>query len=512
MDTVAGGESMEVGALKRGLTRPVVHDLSELGEGPSSDLLRRDSIRRRLLAAADATALVAAYATVWLVLPSSSDLGEPLALAAVIPVWIVLNKLLGLYDRDAHLVHKSTLDELPRLALSAVLGTTLTFLLVPPLGGFELGRAETVAYLALAFCWIALLRGTVRAALVRRIRPERCLIVGSGFVAGTVARTLACHPEYGVTLVGFVDVPQSSADREEEASNGNGHPPLKTPGGYADMLGDLDAFAETCREFKVDRVVVAFSSIAHTRLIDVIRTSKQLGLKISVVPRLFEVIGHQVEVDQLEGMTLLGLRGFGRTRSSLAMKRAIDLAGATAGLVLLSPLMVLICIAIKVNSRGPVFYVHKRVGRGNREFSMLKFRTMVDGAELLKPSLSHLNEADGPMFKIADDPRVTRVGRLLRRSSLDELPQLINVLRGDMSLVGPRPLVPSEDMHVIGYHRERLDLTPGLTGPWQVLGRTAIPFQEMIKLDYLYVAEWSLWNDMKLLLRTAPLVLQGRGQ
>jgi lipopolysaccharide/colanic/teichoic acid biosynthesis glycosyltransferase len=137
---------------------------------------------------------------------------------------------------------------------------------------------------------------------------------------------------------------------------------------------------------------------------------------------------------------------------------------------------------------------------------------MLDGAERLKPDLEHLNEAEGPMFKIADDPRVTPIGRFLRRTSLDELPQLINVLRGDMSLVGPRPLIPSEDVHVIGYHRERLDLTPGLTGPWQVLGRTAIPFQEMIKLDYLYVAEWSLWNDIKLLLRTAATVVQGSGQ
>jgi lipopolysaccharide/colanic/teichoic acid biosynthesis glycosyltransferase len=151
------------------------------------------------------------------------------------------------------------------------------------------------------------------------------------------------------------------------------------------------------------------------------------------------------------------------------------------------------------------------VGRENREFSIFKFRTMIDGASDMKPDLAHLNEMDGPMFKIADDPRVTPLGRWLRKTSIDELPQLLNVLVGDMSLVGPRPLVPSEDVHVIGRHRERLDLTPGLTGPWQVLGRTAIPFQEMTKLDYLYVAEWSLWNDVKLLLRTAPAVFQGRG-
>jgi lipopolysaccharide/colanic/teichoic acid biosynthesis glycosyltransferase len=219
-----------------------------------------------------------------------------------------------------------------------------------------------------------------------------------------------------------------------------------------------------------------------------------------------------VEVDQLEGTTLLGLSGFSRTRSSLALKRAMDLIGAGVGFILLAPLMLLIAIAIKLTSRGPVFFVQDRIGRGTRPFGMYKFRTMCQDADDLKAELEHLNEAAHPMFKITEDPRVTKVGRMLRRTSLDELPQLFNVLKGEMSLVGPRPLVPSEDDHVIGYHRERLDLTPGLTGTWQVLGRSTIPFHEMVKLDYLYVAEWSLWNDVKLLIRTAPLVLQARGR
>jgi lipopolysaccharide/colanic/teichoic acid biosynthesis glycosyltransferase len=159
-----------------------------------------------------------------------------------------------------------------------------------------------------------------------------------------------------------------------------------------------------------------------------------------------------------------------------------------------------------------VLFRQERVGRGNRQFRMLKFRTMVRDAEELRPDLEHLNEmTGGAMFKIADDPRITRVGGLLRRASLDELPQLWNVLRGEMSLVGPRPLIPSENAHVIGRHRARLDLTPGLTGPWQVMGRNAIPFSEMVKLDYLYVAEWSLWNDLKLIVRTLPVVIGRRG-
>ncbi len=211
-------------------------------------------------------------------------------------------------------------------------------------------------------------------------------------------------------------------------------------------------------------------------------------------------------------MTLLGVRGLSRTRSSLGLKRSLDLVGAIAGLLVLTPLFIAVALAIKATSRGPVLFSQERIGRGNRPFRLYKFRTMSAGADDLKPQLLHLNESDGPMFKIANDPRVTRVGRLLRRTSVDELPQLWNVLKGEMSLVGPRPLVPFEDDHVVGRHRERLNLTPGLTGPWQVLGRTRIPFEEMVKLDYLYVSEWSLWNDIKLLLRTVPVIVFAGGQ
>jgi exopolysaccharide biosynthesis polyprenyl glycosylphosphotransferase len=231
-----------------------------------------------------------------------------------------------------------------------------------------------------------------------------------------------------------------------------------------------------------------------------------------VVPRLFEVIGAGVEIDQVEGMTLLGIRGLTRTTSTLAMKRATDIVGASLGLLLLAPLFAVIAVAIKLTSQGSVFFLQERVGRGNRVFHMWKFRTMVRGARHQQADLAHLNEMEGgAMFKIADDPRITPVGRILRRASLDELPQLWNVLRGEMSLVGPRPLVPAENDQVMGWHRTRLDLTPGLTGPWQVMGRNAIPFQEMVKLDYLYVTDWSLWSDIKLLLRTLPVVVGRRG-
>jgi len=181
------------------------------------------------------------------------------------------------------------------------------------------------------------------------------------------------------------------------------------------------------------------------------------------------------------------------------------------GLLAVSPLLLVIAVAVKLEDGGPVFFRQQRVGRHGKRFRMLKFRTMVPDADALKDSLRHRNEAQEGLFKIAEDPRVTRVGRLLRRSALDELPQLWNIVRGEMSLVGPRPLVLDEDQRIEGWHRRRLELTPGMTGPWQILGPARVPLREMVAIDYLYVANWSLWTDIKILLRTIPHVLGRKG-
>jgi lipopolysaccharide/colanic/teichoic acid biosynthesis glycosyltransferase len=217
-----------------------------------------------------------------------------------------------------------------------------------------------------------------------------------------------------------------------------------------------------------------------------------------------------VAVDDVEGVTLLGVNPPWLPRSSRAVKRVIDLLVASVVLIVGLPLAALIALAIKVDSRGPVFFTQRRVGREGRRFKVYKFRTMVANADERRSEL--LSQSTDPdWLKLDSDPRITRVGRLLRRVSLDELPQLWNVLRGEMSLVGPRPLIEDEDERVQGWARGRLDLTPGLTGYWQVLGRTRIPFEEMVKLDYLYVMNWSLWEDMRLMLRTLPTLVTGRG-
>jgi lipopolysaccharide/colanic/teichoic acid biosynthesis glycosyltransferase len=197
--------------------------------------------------------------------------------------------------------------------------------------------------------------------------------------------------------------------------------------------------------------------------------------------------------------------------TSRVLKRSMDFVGSLLLIGLLTPVWAVIAILIKADSRGPILFRQRRIGRNGQPFGMLKFRTMVDGADAHKPSLLHLNQAADGLFKIHDDPRVTRIGRWLRATSLDELPQLLNVVSGKMSLVGPRPLVPDEDAQIEGEHRRRLAMRPGMTGVWQVNGASSIPIHEMVHLDHSYLEEWSPWLDLKLLVRTASHVVQRRG-
>jgi exopolysaccharide biosynthesis polyprenyl glycosylphosphotransferase len=266
------------------------------------------------------------------------------------------------------------------------------------------------------------------------------------------------------------------------------------------LIADLD----------VHRVLVATSQSNPQATVDIVRATKATGVRVSIIPGVFDVVGTSVVFDDIAGMTILGVRQFGLSRSSRVIKRAFDLVGASLGLLAVAPLFTAIAIAVKLDSHGPVFFRQERVGRGGRRFRIFKFRTMVADAEAQKHKLGGHNEADG-LFKMADDPRITRVGRILRKTSLDELPQLINVLLAEMSLVGPRPLIASEDETIKGYDRRRLHLTPGMTGHWQIMGSARVPLHEMVKIDYLYVTSWSLLQDFKILVRTVPYMLARRG-
>jgi lipopolysaccharide/colanic/teichoic acid biosynthesis glycosyltransferase len=236
-------------------------------------------------------------------------------------------------------------------------------------------------------------------------------------------------------------------------------------------------------------------------------------VQIDIVPRLFELVGPNCDMHTVEGVPLLGLPPLRLSRSSKLLKRTFDLALTIPGLVVLTPFFAVIALVLKLDCPGPVFFRQVRMGHNGQTFRMWKFRTMTVDADARKQEFAHLNQhringGDPRMFKIPNDPRVTAVGRWLRRYSLDELPQLFNVLRGEMSLVGPRPLILDEDKYVEAWARQRLDLKPGCTGPWQVQGGNGIPFEEMVKLDYVYVTSWSLWGDLRLILRTPPLLVR----
>jgi exopolysaccharide biosynthesis polyprenyl glycosylphosphotransferase len=243
----------------------------------------------------------------------------------------------------------------------------------------------------------------------------------------------------------------------------------------------------------------------------VIDECQRNGLRALVVPDLFQMSLSRVQVQDLDGIPLLGLSERSMSGVDRVIKRLVDIIGATFGLLVLALLYVPIAIAIKLDSPGPVLYTQERVGRGGKRFGIYKFRSMRQDADAMLPELQAQNEYDGPLFKMRDDPRCTRVGRILRRFSLDEWPQFINVMKGDLSLVGPRPNRPSEVANYKPWHRRRLDVSPGMSGLWQVSGRSDVPFDEMVLLDIYYIENWSLLLDLKIVLRTIPLLLFGRG-
>jgi exopolysaccharide biosynthesis polyprenyl glycosylphosphotransferase len=271
------------------------------------------------------------------------------------------------------------------------------------------------------------------------------------------------------------------------------------------------ALAELVRSRHVEHVVLAPLVVDTADVIEAVRSLEELDIQITLMPRLLELASATLTPDVIGAAAGLDIRRVGLSRGERWLKRAMDLVGAVLIIVALGPILLAIAVAVSTTSRGGALFRQQRVGRDGRTFSMFKFRTMVRDAEARKAELRSRNQAAEGLFKLVDDPRVTRVGRFLRRTSLDELPQLINVLRGDMSLVGPRPLVAEEDGTIAGWHRRRLRVRPGMSGVWQVMGSARIPLSEMVELDNLYVLSWSPWLDMKILLRTAVFVLARKG-
>ncbi len=474
------------GSARRGLA-PSLADV----RGPAA-CMRRDALFRRTLLVADVFAVCAAF------ILTVALAGRPLHLTwaalAGIPILVVVAKLTGLYDRDETLLRKTTLDEAPKLLQLATFGALVAWLVGGLIVHGQLDRRE-VMFLWVVLAALLLVGRTAARALALRVAPtERCLFIGDELSAETIRAKLTGHGGVKAQVVAHLDLDKVA--------------PWSTDAFSEPRLLEIRELAQS---LDVHRAIIAPRSADAGEMLNLVRTLKAVGVRVSVLPRLLEVVGSSVEFDDLHGVTVMGVRRFDLTRSSAAFKRAFDVFGASLGLLAVSPLLITIAIAIKLDSRGPVFFRQMRVGRYGTRFQMIKFRTMVPNAEEMKDSLRCRNEAKEGLFKIAADPRITRVGRLLRKSALDELPQLFNILRGEMSLVGPRPLVVDEDQRVEGWHRRRLELTPGMTGPWQILGPSRVPLKEMVAIDYLYVANWSLWTDVKILMRTLPHVLARRG-
>ncbi len=341
----------------------------------------------------------------------------------------------------------------------------------------------------------------VRRAILGYLRRrgtgvDRVLIVGSGELGRRVMRNLAAQPEQGYQVVGFVD------DDPEKAATDLGRTPA---------LGTTADVPRLLREQEVDELIITLPSSAQPKIMRLVEECLEAGVRPRLVPDMYQMSLSGVAVEEVAGIPMLSPYETRLSPSAATMKRGTDVLGSALLLLVLSPLLLLVAVLIRLDSPGPAIFSQLRVGRGGRTFHVYKFRSMVQNADALKEAMRDLNEAAGPMFKIRDDPRVTRVGRVLRKTSIDELPQLWNVLRGDMSLVGPRPALPEEVAGYREWHRMRLNAAPGITGLWQISGRSDLPFDDMVLLDLYYIENWTPLLDFSIMVRTVPKILFGEG-
>jgi exopolysaccharide biosynthesis polyprenyl glycosylphosphotransferase len=336
----------------------------------------------------------------------------------------------------------------------------------------------------------------LRALRRRGIGSERVLIVGAGEIARTVMRAVVANPECGFNIIGFLD---------DNPAKG------ETDIGRFKALGSLDNLTEVLREQAIDEVIITLPWQYHRKIVTIMAHCERENIRARIVPDLFQMTISRMHVEDIAGVPMIGVKEVSISGLNQVVKRSIDLFFAALTLVLSAPLMALIALMIKLESPGPVLFRQERVGRNGRRFTVYKFRSMVEGADEQKAALLDLNEAEGPLFKIRDDPRTTRVGKWLRKFSLDELPQLYNILNGEMSLIGPRPPLPAEVKQYQEWHKRRLEVAPGLTGLSQISGRSELTFDETALLDIYYIENWSLGLDTKILLQTIPRVIFGNG-
>ncbi|HEX5610234.1 MAG TPA: sugar transferase [Solirubrobacterales bacterium] len=456
---------------------------------------RRGAVLRRLLATGDWAALAGALC-VATATTSTTDVAVLFWAVMFSPAWILTIKLHGLYDNDHRRIRHSTLDEISRLTSACVLGTLAIdgLLALGPTGPLSSQSAILVGVIGLLGCFVS--RGVLRFLWHRLTGVAAGLVIGPADAVAVVARRVATHPEARLHLVGYL-----SQRGEERGASPDGLPWLGTVADISRVAGDND----------VERVIVTEQEMSEPAAEHLIEECKEAGLGLTFLPQHFGLLGPGIELNRLAELPVLDFRFSDPPRSTLALKRTVDILVSAALLILVSPLLLVISVLILIDSGRPVLFRQRRAGMEGEPFTMVKFRTMDVDAEERLGELIDLEALDEPAFKIADDPRVTRVGRGLRRFSLDELPQFLNVLKGEMSLVGPRP----EEEAVVALYDERqrgrLAVKPGVTGPMQVYGRSDLTFEERLAMERDYLDNLSLLTDLSILLRTPAAVLRGDG-
>jgi exopolysaccharide biosynthesis polyprenyl glycosylphosphotransferase len=479
---------------------------------------RRGWILRRALVLADIFGLVGAFVLAEVIFRHHGPqvdrvdrLVEFSLFFASLPLWLGLAHMWGLYNRDEEHADHSTVDDFVRVFN---LVTVVTWLLYG--GAFVTGLAapdvaKLVTFWAAAVPIVVIGRSIGRGLCRRRIEYiQNTLIVGAGDVGQSVARRLLRHPEYGLNVVGFIDShPRERSDDLEHVA----------------VLGTTEELLSVVQLLDVERVIFAFSSEGDSATLALVQELSDQNVQIDIVPRLFDTFSPKASVHMIEGFPLVGVPPLRLPRTALIVKRALDVTVAAITLLVLFPVLVVVAGAVKIDSPGPLLYRHRRVGRRSTPIDVLKFRTMHSrycrgdryGGETAEEEFRRLmedpirNRQFETNYKLDDDPRVTRIGRFLRSTSLDELPQLVNVLRGELSLVGPRAIT-TDELDRYGTNVDfLLESRPGVTGYWQINGRSNLDYDDRVRLDLAYIAGWSFSLDLQILAKTVNVLVRRQG-
>lgn len=418
----------------------------------------------------------------------------------MVPLWVSLMALSRLYDVDTLTWGLSPAGKVMRSLSLGVVGMILiTYMLKLP----GLSRGWTLLVWVLAIVFVLVGRGVLGvAATIARTRGrlrQRTIIVGSNAEAADIVRILQADRSAGLEPIGCLT--SSFAQKLE----------LDFCSGELPVLGSARDIVQAVHDSGAETVIIASSAFDHDVLARMIADLRGIDIDVHISSGLFEVLTSRVLVTEVAGVPLITVRGISLSRTSRMIKRVFDLVVASLIVLVGLPVWLLLVLAVKLSSKGPVLYSQERMGRDGERFMMYKFRSMYRDADARLADLGDTNEATGPLFKMKDDPRVTPVGKWLRKFSLDEIPQLLNVLIGNMSLVGPRPPLPQEVARYKSKDWRRLEVVPGMTGLWQVSGRSSLTFDEMVRLDVFYIENWTVALDISLLFRTIPAVLIAKG-